>query len=248
MSTWEGYFYMKTKKMKNKKRNLIIIFSIVSAIALIFVVWGVIVAKNDIRYTEDINDYNSGKYKFFDSDIFLEEIPSDLEVVDFSYYSYVNENKRDIYLEVKFDTVDKLEAYLSTIKQMAIDNNPISSVSFENGTCFFEEQNPYNKSYIDIFYSFPFANKNNVDYVGYSVDTERENTEYGGCFSIISYSYEELTIVQTYSSGCYLENVDEYIPKYFRRFDIPLTQNHERYIVLKNTAEISTSPDDDQQN
>lgn len=235
---------MKSKRLKCK--NVFIVFGVALIFALGFVVYGKVKYRDAVLYTEDTENYNFGKYQFSNA-IFLEELPSNLTVVNFSYYYYWHE-KEDVYLEVKFDTVDEMEAYLSTIKQMAIDNNPISSVSFENGTCFFEEQNPYNKSYIDIFYSFPFANKNNVDYVGYSVDTERENTEYGGYFSIISYSYEELTIVQTYSSGCYLENVDEYIPKYFRRFDIPLTQNHERYIVLKNTAEISTSPDDDQQN
>ena len=64
------------------------------------------------------------------------------------------------------------------------------------------------------------------------MDTERENTKYGGNFAIISYSYEELTIIQTYSNSSYLEGIDEYIPKYFLRFDIPLTEKLERHIKV----------------
>ena len=73
-------------KVKGKTKKIIIIFSIVSAITLIFVICGV-KFRDSVLYTEDIKDYNSGKYQF-GSKIFLEDIPSNLTVVDFSYYSY----------------------------------------------------------------------------------------------------------------------------------------------------------------
>ena len=76
-------------------------------------------------------------------------------------------------------------------------------------------QNPYDESFIELFVATTFW-LSSPNYGGYFM-REQYGT-YNCSFSVIGYSYDELTVIQTYIDGLFsIENSP--IPKYFERFD-----------------------------
>ena len=178
-------------------------------------------------YTEDISDYNSDQHHRRSS-FFLPELPTNADVVFFSSYNYYNEIF-DQYLELKFNTKEEMHEYISSI----LDYD-LASFSKENREepaigWVVEETNPYNSSYTDLIStSMTSGTFGDVDirWVGYKISiTGKEHIEAN--LSIVSYSDEELTVIQSYLYGY------DYTFSYFTRFNIPLDKNHERIVKVE---------------
>ena len=175
-----------------------------------------ILGYNGCSYTEDIANY--GKYDVyaerFMPNFFPESINDDMNVVKFVYYDkYADTEQIDLFLEVQFDSKEKLDEHLAIAK---------SKMKTEN---VYEYQNPYNSSFTDIilcsssnetletYHHIEFYDK------GYrSVDMN---------YSTVSYSYDELTIIYSYTQLTrgditYGNNPDdgEYYPAYLKRFGV----------------------------
>lgn len=183
-------------------------------------------ANEEVYFTESIEDYNSEKYPLV-PEIFLDEIPSNADVVSFSYYSYWSE-ARDIYLEVKFSSKDEMEAYLSELKE-----NGIQSVRSDK-ELFITEQNPYDPTFTDLFCTTYFTVTENQTYTGYTIDPakNRDTITFNCNFGVISYSYEKLTVIQSYACGLYRHNIHDYTPRFLLRFDLPLDKKQDRIIHI----------------
>ena len=184
--------------------------------------------EEDIRYTDDIADYNSKEYPIY-SKLFLEEIPLTAKIESFYYYAYYNE-ECDVYLELKFDNIENLEHYISNVKKRIKEEG--TNTIFLNGSCFLENKNPYDESFTDLFCSSKFCSTSHKNVSGYKVKYIENERYIEAFYEIISYSLEDLTVILTYSGGWFSER---YIPKYFDRFNVPLDNELERYEEVEFT-------------
>ena len=187
----------------------------------------------DHYYSEYILDYFSDRVDFSGkvSAIFMKEIPDCAEIVDFSYYKYYNE-RRHIYLELKFDDQKDFENYLKSLTEHA-EKYYLENIDTIKGISSAEKwiqkiQNPYDESFIELFVATAFW-LSSPNYGGYFM-REQYGT-YHCNFSVIGYSYDELTVIQTYIHGLFsIENSP--IPKYFERFEIPFNKAYDRKIEI----------------
>ena len=224
---------------KSTKIYVGVVASIIALFALIMVLIPVFVEMSyplEHYYTTSKEEYFSKKCDMSPADktIFLEELPDNATVVDFSYYKHFFED-RDIYLELRFSNVTDLENYVKSLKSRA--ENYIADTK---GFYFYKElENPYNSTYKDIFCSGKyFYTRDPIErYIGYEPLGEAGSYVY--CIlPVISYSVEELTVIQSYTIGSF--NVDNgfnntgHLPKYFERFQIDLSIDQERRIPLTN--------------
>ena len=193
--------------------------------------------QNNVVRTDDVSNLNSGEYQWFGK-VFSKStnLPDNAEVIDYYYYYYLIE-ANDEYLELRFKTEEETLEYLKRIKAEIVENLKEYRVP-QYGSWFYEEQNPYNPLYTDVFCLYHSTRRPSLgekpDYVGYSVKLKDDSTFITANCGIISYSIEEKTVIQTFfdesdkdSARCY------FIPKYFVRFGVPTTENHERYIYFK---------------
>ena len=182
-------------------------------------------------YTENIEDYNTEKYRlpFILVPIFLDAIPENATVVRFSHYCYYHREDEDIYLELKFETKEEMDEYLSAIKdQCQKEFEPVAH-NYNSKDAFVEVENPYNEKYIELFYKRCCISRMNEEYTGYSAEDQGKGYYYDCQFAVVSYSYEELTVIQAYTSGGFYEPENKYTPKYFIRFSVPLREEFERH-------------------
>ena len=175
-------------------------------------------------YTEDINDYGSDRYHRRSS-FFLPELPSNADVVFFSSYNYYNEIF-DQYLELKFNTKEEMHEYISSILDYDLasfskDNRVEPAIGWV-----VEEANPYNSSYTDLISTSMTTGSVEDKWVGYKIRTTGSERIHAN-LSVVSYSDEELTVIQAYIYG------SNYTFKYFTRFNIPLDENHERIVKVE---------------
>ena len=223
--------------MKFLKIFLIVVL-VVLAIAVLLVIAAVTYAyliKLEIVhkpfYTEDIANYYTGS-----TGLTKVELPQTAEVVSYSRFSDTfYDGDVDEYLELKFSNVDELEKYLSAILEKAEERYHRTigrELTEEHGYCL--EPNPYNANYTDIINYNTHSLGGNIYHMGYSI-RPGEYSIYDTIYSIISYSIEELTVIQTISSGAFFTMDRDYIPKYFTRFNVPLDQPVERWIRLERT-------------
>ena len=171
---------------------------------------------NGCSYTENIENY--GKY---DKENYIPHFPDsitdDMTVVDFAYfYKYVDVDQTDIYLEVKFDSKEVMDEYLTRAKE-----------SFsEKG--FVTYQNPFDPKYTDIIEKRRalYSAQDGIcsSYIFFDGDEDYKYVEMN--YDSITYSYDELTIIYNETSiGSDIEvgnNPDngEYYPKYLERFGV----------------------------
>jgi len=210
---------------KNKLPYTIILICILIGFAGIYIYAGL--TPSEVDFTTNIENYGSGKYRL-DSDIFLNEIPENAEVVNFTYYKYWHE-EQDIYLELKFHSKEEMDSYLSNIRETCIKAQQNHSNNTKDRNWFITEQNPYDPSYTDSFFIAHYSNIAGRDFTGYHMEGK------GLCFyhfAVISFSYEELTTIQTYACGAFVENAKRYTPRYFIRFQVPMdvTMNRVHYL------------------
>ncbi len=217
--------------MKIKK---IFILSFILVLLFIIIMVGIakcISSKNSFQHTTDLTNYNEKDFPL--PSIFLNDIPNYAKVVSFSYYNYYNEEK-DIYLELKFNNTDQLEEYLKNLLLNSVENfNSQGWKTPQNNEWFLESQNMHKQSYVDMFCVIYSSNKKEKNFTGYSIEINNDNSAIYECnFGVISYSYEELTIIQNYCTGTFQEKVNKFIPKYFDYFNVPLNKNYERLFYL----------------
>lgn len=174
-------------------------------------------------YTQDISQYNSKDFPI-DQTFFLKEIPSNADAIAFSYYDYWEEDF-DLYLELKFKNQQELEDYLTELKNYVI--NSFESRDIER--LFREVINPYDSSYTDLFIMAYITMQGDKMFTGYEIKVSDNSKLFSCNFGVISYSLDDLTVIQSATSGSF-ENVNKYIPKYFERFNVPLNENYERFI------------------
>lgn len=188
--------------------------------------------KRDVFYTENIHDYRSEQYPIA-STFFLPELPNNATVVCFSNYSYWHE-LFDVYLELKFNTKEEMDEYV-----LSVVNNDLNAQSKDklaepvNGWII-QEQNPYNNSYIDLISTELTSGTIDERWVGYRIDRSNDKNLVSANLSIISYSYQDLTVIQSYMYGIYNIDVNDYVFKYFTRFNISTNEDHKRIIKVKN--------------
>lgn len=209
-----------------KKKHLILI-GIILIVVVVFLVCLRVMLPCGVCATEDVGDYNTAEYPLH-LPIFLNEIPSYAEVASFSYYNYWNE-ANDYYLELKFSSRKEMEDYLSQWQTAALetlrkDGQPA------NREWFVTDQNPYNSSYTDIFCTTYITFTAETEYTGYSIEPsgDSQNPLYRCNFGVISYSFDELTVIQTYVHGHFREAEHHHVPRFFLRFDVPLDERYER--------------------
>ena len=179
-----------------------------------------------VLYTESIEDYNTEKYSVRKS-FYLDSIPENATVVSFSYYEYWNESS-DVYLELRFSTVQELEEHLFSVKnhvKSSLSTKPTQPLDNE---WFFEVDNPYNEKYADLFCRSYNTSSAEGDFTGYSIEIKPNYTLYRCNYGIVSYSLEELTVIQSSAVGSFEYFEEAYVPKYFRRFNIPTDEELER--------------------
>lgn len=189
-----------------------------------------------VLYTESIEDYNTEKYPIKNT-IFLETIPDGATVISFAYYRYWGES-RETHLELQFRTVSDLEEYINFIKSHA-ESYLIDCKKPSDGEWFVEVENPYNENYVDlVVLDFP-SSQNGKHYVGYSIekkdsiDSGHKYTQYVCNYRIISYSLEDLTVIQSSAQGYFQYFEEAYVPKYFTRFNIPTDEEFERIYYVE---------------
>ena len=214
--------------MKIRKLRYILLAGLV-AIGMISLLIGYLsLLKGQPLKTYDIRDYGSEQYPLV-SVIFMDQLPKHADICSFSYY---NDNYQlvDIYLELKFSSLDEMNHYLNDLKENGRESLDKYRAP-ENGTWFITQENIYDKSYMDLFCSFFHTAQKDKNYTGYSVNASNESNATISCnFAVISYSVDELIVIQSYSYGTFLAGVHDYIPGYFARFDVPLNENIERCI------------------
>ena len=96
-----------------------------------------------------------------------------------------------------------------------------------------EEKNPYNNLYIDLISTELTSGTIDERWVGYSVEKSDGKTVVRANLSIISYSYHDLTVIQSYMYGIYNTYAKDYVFKYFTRFNINTNEDHKRRIKVE---------------
>ena len=181
-------------------------------------------------YTENIEDYDSEEFPIPRHYIFLDEIPENATVVRFSHYHFYNHEDEDVYLELKFETKEEMDEYLSAIKQYCKEN--FNSKLYNTTNPFIEVQNIYDEKFVDLFcrdVCLITSDKRFTGYESHLYTNDKDDFDIKCHFAVISYSYDDLTVIQSYSSGTFFEWENEYTPQYLVRFSVPLDEKIERY-------------------
>ena len=186
-----------------------------------------------VRYTDSVDDYNRGDYYFYKS-FYLSSIPENATVVSFSYYSHVHESSYDVYLELRFSTIEELKAHLDAISNHTKTVLASSHTQPYDGEWFFEVSNPYDEKYVDAFCWNYNGWIDGENYAGYSIENEDNYVRYKCDYGIVSYSLEDLIVIQTEAHGCFERYVVNYTPKYFKRFNIPTNEELVRRYYIEN--------------
>lgn len=183
------------------------------------------------NYTEDIDNYDTDEFPIGAS-FFPDEIPSNAQVVAFSHYYYHQNEVYDIYLELKFDSTGEMNSFISEITASYLEEQE-SLEPYTNVGWIVEETNPYDSSYTDLICTLYSTATKGEHTTGYRIVMFYEHLMYKCNSGIISYSAEESTVILSRIRGDIRENIHEYIPKYFTRFNVPIQEGYERVIYLE---------------
>lgn len=214
---------------KNKRETTLMIIGAIVLVASIIILW--LMKPKGVLVTENIEDYNTADYPIREY-LFMDEIPEKAEVIRYSYYNY-GEVVRDYYLELKFETSDDLTNYMSELERCILNNIYPYTIRLQNNGLFIEESNPYNSSYTDLLCTYYGSTSSNITKTGYAIIEEDDGTIVNYCrFGMISYSYEDLILIQNVCYGSYRDTVHHHTPEYFKRFNVPTDKELERAFVL----------------
>ena len=162
------------------------------------------------------------------------DLPESAEIVRFSHYNNWNEDF-DTYLELSFRSEEDLIECLKILAPSKFDPN--GEAIYQQSELFLETPNPYNSSYTDLVNLFYVSSNAYTTYTGYSVRISK--IMFLKCnFGVISYSLEDLKIVQASMQGSFsfgdTFDSENYTPKYFEYFNIAINENTERiYEVIR---------------
>ncbi len=203
---------------------LLIVFDIVAFFAGFMGMLILVLGGYGCSYTEDVANY--GKYDegaHILADHFPEKITGDMTVVDFVYYyTYIDANQEDLYLEVTFNDGDMMESYLNVAMDAFSENGLIVT------------QNPYNDKYTDVYENRWVLWSGKYGSLTTSIifdDTEPCNYV-DMYYSSITYSYDELTIIYNFTGiGSDIikggnPNEGYYIPKFLQRFGVEYSEEN----------------------
>ena len=205
--------------------------AILSAVILLL---SLVSCDDGVRYTDSVDDYNRGDYYFYNS-FYLSSIPENATVVSFSYYRHVHENASDVYLELRFSTIEELEAHLDAISNHTKTVLASSHTQPYDGEWFFEVANPYDENYVDAFcWDYNGWIDGEKNYTGYSIERKNDHAIYNCDYGIVSYSVEDLTVIQARAHGRFEPYEEGYTPKYFKRFNIPTNDELVRRYYIEN--------------
>ena len=169
-------------------------------------------------YTTDVADYNKENY-IVPASYFLDEIPEYASVTSFSFFREEQTLNRDYYLELSFDTVEDMERYYGKLMERcewAVKNKTLPE-GFDEW--FIMRENPYDSSYTDMFSLNSLDIKTyNRDYLGYRYERIGTTDAFSANYAVISYSYEDLTVIQNFCCYQSFREIDEYNPLYLKRF------------------------------
>lgn len=181
-------------------------------------------------YTEDIAHYTDPESDI-DHDFYLASIPNNALAVFYCSYEYWYDAS-ETYLELKFNSVEEMQSYLDEVK--AHNVNSSRRVGLTEEELLIQAENPYDKSYVDLIHTDYSIYIDKTRYTGYEFEDSSEGKFHiFSNFAVISYSYENLIVIQTAISGHFESGCDDYIPKYFRRFNIPLEPASSKKYILK---------------
>jgi hypothetical protein len=204
-------------------------------------------SRNSIT-TENITDYNDKRYPISHLDVFLKKLPDESEPISYYYKKYVNDSL-EICLELKFKSIEDIDYYINEIKTKVLNEHTDDPIVMQNGWSI-TETNPYNKNYTDIFLtigpqkSYQPTSPAIIGYNYYITEIfENESSyaipyHYSGNFQLISFSYDELRVVQFYSFMDEFYTVEDYkngvcdLPQYFIRFNVPIDLESSRKFIL----------------
>ena len=179
----------------------------------------VVITTPDYPFTTDsIEDYNNDKYNSNRSYIvFMPTLPENAEVVSYYSYNYWDQNY-DRYLELKFGTREEMDEYLNALFEYAIANIEEERPTLypKDDDWFAREVNPYDSSFIDCYSKEYFYSRGDHEYTGYETGSSLYCV-----YRVISYSYDSLTVIQSYARGSFQRFYHgDYIPKFLERFGI----------------------------
>ena len=205
-----------------KARKNLIKGLIIGAIALItpILIIAIIVAlqPNYPFTTDSIEDYNNEKYNGDHSYyVFMPTLPENAEVVSYYSYNYWDQDY-DRYLELKFGTREEMDEYLNALFEYASANIEEARQTLypKDDDWFAREVNPYDSSFIDCYSKDHFYSRGEYEYTGYETGSSLRCS-----YSVISYSYDCLTVIQSYARGSFQRFYHgDYIPKFLERFGI----------------------------
>lgn len=214
-----------------KKKFLVSTIILFLAICVCLTIIWIKAIDSGIQFTDNLIYYNSKEFPVPQT-VFPAEIPADAQVISFSYYNYWHEAE-DIYLELKFNTLEEMKFYLSDVKLACVSNCQNYPPTKGNGW-FIETQNIYDQSYEEMFCTLYSTSQGEDDYTGYTIEKTNSDIMCYECnFGSITYSFDELTVIHSYVYGWYRSNVHNHIPAYFKRFGVPLQENHQRVFYLE---------------
>ena len=212
------------KARKNLIRGLII-----GAIALItpILIIAIIVAlqPNYPITTDRIEDYGNDEYYFVDK-IFMPYLLKNAEVVSYYSYNYWDEDY-DLYLELKFNTEDEMDAYLDALFSYVKTKSDAIAYSPVGGDWFVREEHPSDPSFTVCYYKDFHYNQAYQDKTGYRI----EDYYYICCYAVICYSYDSLTVIQSASQGSFNMYYNEYTPKFLERFGITYDSPSHEFVI-----------------
>ena len=216
--------FSQTSAVRNICTILLVISLPVSYFATIVgAAFTMVYGPNGCSYTEDIENYGDYGEEAKLPSHFPDEITDDMTVVKYAYYyKYIDIDQFDIYLEVKFKDSETMKKYLDRAK------SEFSEKGVE------EYKNPYNENYTDViaywYWSWSDEWKLNHNSVWFNDNEEYKYVEFE--YNTITYSYDELTIIFTYTDvGNDTEvgnepNKARYYPQLLQRFKVDWSQEN----------------------
>ena len=213
--------------MKMKRRRCVLIVVLLVACIIGILVYQLNKSTPGIIYTNDIKNYNTDRYRIPNT-VFPDVIPSNVRVISFSYYNYWYEES-DIYLELQFSAQEDMEVYLESIQNSCISNLQESTPPKNTGWII-DTENIYDTSYKEKFCTQYQASSGNECYTGYKILVD---SSYICSFGLISYSFEELIVIHACTVGWFTADENNYVPMYFKRFNVPVGGSHKRIFNLE---------------
>lgn len=133
--------------------------------------------------TTDINDYTRYYHRFSWYKVFPENIPESASGNKFVFYYDEQNNIKDVYLELTFNSADDMALYLNNIKKSA------------GSPYILEKENPGNQAYKDIYMFDTASYKAGERHLYYEIDGENADKYILANFNAVSYSYHGVMLM-----------------------------------------------------